>query len=334
MELYTLRNRSGMEVAITNYGGIIQAIRVPDRTGKVEDVTLGFDRVEEYSGPHPYFGATIGRVANRIKKARFRLGGREYQLAANDGQHHLHGGLWGFDKVAWEVVEEHSAAGRAVALRYVSQDGEEGYPGTVTVTLTYTLDDDNGLRMDYAATTDRQTVVSLTNHAYFNLAVSGDILGHVVQINGDRVLCVDPELIPTGVIRDVDGTPLDFRRPAAIGARINEPYDQLVNGRGYDQCYVLRRTDDGLFHAATVEEPASGRVLEVWTTEPALQFYTGNFLDGSLRGKSGRVYHHRTGLCLEAGQYHDTVNNPHFPPIVLDPGRVLRSTTVYRFTTG
>lgn len=333
VEIVTLTNARGVEVRAITYGGIIVSIRVPDRHGRMGDVVLGYDTLDGYVTKNPYFGCITGRYANRIARARFTLDGRTYQLAANDGPNHLHGGVRGFDKVVWRA-ESVDAPGRAgVVFSRTSPDGEEGYPGALDVRVAYTLTDEDVLRVEYEATTDRPTVVNLTQHSYFNLAGegSGDALGHVLTIDADRYTPVDATLIPTGELAPVDGTPFDFRTPAPIGARIAADHEQIRRGRGYDHNFVLRRAGEGLVRAARVVEPTTGRTLEVWTTEPGLQFYSGNFLDGSIRGKGGHVYGHRAGFCLETQHFPDSPNQPHFPPTVLRPGERYRSTTEFRF---
>jgi len=334
-DLYTLKNSRGMEAAITSYGGIVVSLRVPDRDGRIADVALGFDRVEEYRKEHPYFGAIIGRYGNRIAKGRFTLNGVEYKLAQNNGENHLHGGIRGFDKVTWMAREFRAAGGPALELTYTSRDGEEGYPGNLTATVTYTLTENNELRIDYTATTDKDTVVNLTNHTYFNLAGQGegDVLGHQVTIAADHFTPVDAGLIPTGELRSVEGTPFDFRQPHAIGERIGVQDEQLAFGKGYDHNFVLNGPEGTLRPAARVVEPGSGRVMEVLTTEPGLQFYTGHFLDGSIRGKSGTAYRHRYGFCMETQHFPDSPNNPYFPTTVLTPGQKYQTTTTYRFST-
>jgi len=333
--LYALSNGKGMEARITNYGGIVVALVVPDRAGKPGDIVLGYDSLSSYLKATPYFGAIVGRYGNRIGKARFTLDGKEYTLKANDGANTLHGGLKGFDKVVWEPDESTPPSEPVLKLKYVSPDGEEGYPGTLTATVTYTLTDSNELRIDYSATTDKPTVLNLTHHSYFNLAGagSGDILSHELMLNADRFTPIDSGLIPTGELQSVEGTPMDFRTSTAIGARINAKDDQLRYGRGYDHNWVLNRTGNGLSLAARVSEPASGRAMEVWTTEPGIQFYSGNFLDGSNVGKGGKVYAYRTGLCLETQHFPDSPNKPQFPSTVLKPGEKFTSTTVYKFMT-
>ena len=333
VDLYTLTNPNGLEAAITNYGGIVVRLKTPDRNGQLADVVLGFDTLDDYLKGHPYFGAIIGRYGNRIAKGRFQLNGVEYKLAVNNGENHLHGGLKGFDKVVWNARDVSTAEAPALELTYTSKDGEEGYPGTLHVTVVYTLTPANELKIDYAATTDKDTIVNLTNHSYFNLAGQGegDILGHELMINASRFTPVDAGLIPTGELRSVEGTPFDFRKPVAIGARINQDDQQLKYGNGYDHNFVLDRTGDGLVLAARVTEPKSGRVMEVYTTEPGIQFYSGNFLDGSNKGKGGKIYQRRYGFCLETQHFPDSPNKPDFPSTVLRPGAKYQSTTVYRF---
>ena len=284
MDLFTLKNAKGMEVVITNYGAIVVSLKTPDRNGKMADVVLGFDSLDGYLGDNPYFGAIVGRYGNRIAKGRFTLNGKQYQLATNNGPNALHGGIKGFNKVVWQAQPVGESG---VKLTYVSQDGEEGYPGTLTATVEYTLTDANELKISYLATTDKDTVLNLTNHSYFNLAGegTGDILGHVLQIFADRFTPVDATLIPTGELKPVAGTPFDFRQPHAIGERINATDEQIKLGGGYDHNFVLNGTIGTLHPAARVSEPTSGRVMEVLTTQPGVQFYSGNFLDGSIKGK-------------------------------------------------
>lgn len=333
VDAFTLTNANGVALRAITYGGIIQSLRVPDRAGKFDDVVLGFPTLEGYLGEHPFFGAIIGRYGNRIARARFTLDGRTYKLAANDGPNHLHGGVKGFDKVLWNAEQTRGAAGPGVRFTRVSPDGEEGYPGTLSVRVTYTLTDRNELIVEYHATTDKATPVNLTQHSYFNLAgqASGDILGHELMLNADRYTPVDDTLIPTGELAPVDGTPFDFRQPHAIGARINGDHAQLKFGRGYDHNWVLNRKGDSLQLAARVAEPKTGRTLEVSTTEPGIQFYAGNFLDGKLTGKGGAVYRHRTGFCLETQHFPDSPNKPQFPSTILKPGAEYRSRTVFTF---
>ncbi len=333
VEAFTLTNARGVEVKAITYGGIIQSLRVPDRSGRFGDIVLGFDSLDGYLKDHPFFGAIIGRYGNRIGKAQFTLNGQTYKLAANNGPNHLHGGVKGFDKVVWtgQVVDD--KRGAAVAFSRTSPDGEEGYPGNLKVKVTYVLTDDNSLIVDYEATTDKATPVNLTQHSYFNLAGegSGDILAHELAINADRYTPVDDTLIPTGELASVAGTPFDFRKPVAIGARINDGHAQIANGKGYDHNWVLNRKGAGLQLAARVKEPKSGRTLEVQTTEPGIQFYAGNFLDGTIKGKGGHVYGHRTGFCLETQHYPDSPNQPKFPSTILQPGQTYRTSTVFKF---
>lgn len=333
VELFTLKNAKGTEVAITNYGGIVVSIKTADRAGNFADIALGHDSLDGYLKPHPYFGAIIGRYGNRIGNAVFKLNGVEYKLAKNDGANTLHGGVKGFDKVVWYARQTKVEGAPALELAYVSKDGEEGYPGTLTTTVIYSLNDNNELRIDYSATTDKDTVVNLTNHSYFNLAGQGegDILGHVMMINASRFTPVDSGLIPTGELKPVEGTPFDFRTPTPIGARIENADEQLKLGRGYDHNFVLDGEAGTLRLAARVTEPKSGRTLEVLTTEPGIQFYTGNFLDGSITGKGGKVYGRRYGFCLETQHFPDSPNKPEFPSTVLKPGGRYASTTIYRF---
>jgi aldose 1-epimerase len=338
VERYTLSNGRGMTVRVLTYGGIVQSLEVPDRRGRTGNVALGFSTLAGYLSPtyqdeNPYFGAIIGRYGNRIGKARFTLDGKTYRLGANDGENSLHGGDKGFDEKVWKA--EPSRDGDEVSLRlsYTSEDGEEGYPGTLETTVTYTVTPRNELRIGYRATTDAPTVVNLTNHTYFNLAGegSGSILDHRLQINASRYTPVDSTLIPTGELAPVRGTPFDFTRPHTIGERIRDGHPQLVIGRGYDHNFVL--DGRGLRKAARVTEPVSGRVMEVRTTEPGLQFYSGNFLTGRLVGTSGRAYRQGDGFCLETQHFPDSPNKPRFPSTVLRPGQTYDTTTVYSFST-
>jgi aldose 1-epimerase len=332
--LYTLRNKSGMEARITNYGGIVVSLFVPDKSNRPGDVVLGYDSLSSYLKATPYFGAIVGRYGNRIGKARFTLDGKDYMLNANDGPNTLHGGLKGFDKVVWEAAGTTPATEPSLSLSYLSKDGEEGYPGSLKATVVYTLTDSNELRIDYTASTDKPTVLNLTHHSYFNLAGagSGDILSHELMLNADKFTPIDSGLITTGELKPVEGTPMDFRTPAPVGSRIGVKDDQLRFGRGYDHNWVLNRTGEGLSLAARVSEKTSGRVMEVWTTEPGVQFYSGNFLDGTSIGKGGKAYAYRTGLCLETQHFPDSPNKPAFPSTVLRPGENFKSTTVYKFS--
>lgn len=333
VELYRLRNQKGMEARIMTYGGIVTALTAPDRKGHFADVVLGYDSLQGYLKDSPYFGALIGRYGNRIAKGRFTLDGKTYHLATNNGPNSLHGGNVGFDKVVWKVAKaETTPDGPRLTLTYTSRDGEEGYPGTLSVTAAYTLGNNNELRLDYTATTTQATVVNLTQHSYFNLRGHGDILGHLVQIDADRFTPVDSTLIPSGELKSVAGTPFDFRTPTAIGARIEANDEQLKNGKGYDHNWVINRARPGLAKLAAAFEPETGRVLEVYSTEPGLQFYSGNFLDGTLTGKGGWVYELRNGFCMEAQHFPDSPNEPQFPSTVLKPGETYHNTIIYRFS--
>jgi len=336
VDLYTLTNKSGMEVAITNFGGIVVALKVPDRNGKLDDVVLGYDNLDGYTSNTAYFGAIIGRYGNRIAHGEFALDGVTYRLPQNDGDNTLHGGKVGFNKRVWTVKDVSGSPGPALELTYLSKDGEEGFPGNLNVRVVYTLTDKSELRIEYFATTDKPTVVNLTNHSYFNLAGqgNGDILGHEVVLHANRFTPVDQALIPTGELRPVKGTPFDFTKPTAIGARMNQEDQQLKVGRGYDHNWVLNSGGrGGLSRAAEAYDAKSGRVLDVLTTEPGIQFYTGNFLDGTIHGKGGKVYNLRYGFCLETQHFPDSPNHPSFPPTLLKPGQEYRSTTVFKFST-
>ena len=331
--LYTLRNHHGMTAKIATYGGTIVSLTTPDRHGHYADVVLGFDKLDDYLAHRTYFGAMVGRYANRIAHGQFTLDGATYKLAVNDGPNALHGGKVGFDKVIWKVaLAKVTAQGPRLELTYLSRDGEEGYPGDLKVTATYTLTENNALRLDYKATTDKPTVVNLTQHTYFNLRGHGDVLDHVVQINANRYTPVDESLIPTGELRTVTGTPFDFREPTAIGARIGGPDPQLqVGAKGYDHNYVMNKPLGKLGVIATAFDPESGRVMEVSSTAPGLQFYTGNGLNGTLTGKGGIVYARRSGFAMEAEAFPDTPNHPDFPSAVLRPGKTYRNTIMFRF---
>jgi aldose 1-epimerase len=333
---YTLTNAKGMVVKIITLGGIITAIHVPDRSGKLADVVLGCNNVADYETKSAYFGALIGRWGNRIANAGFTLNGKTYKLAANDGPNSLHGGLKGFDKQIWAAKEIDGGTGIGLELTYLSPDGEEGYPGNLSVTVTYTLTDDNAINISYSAATDQTTVVNLTNHSYFNLSGSGSgtIYDHIVQINADRYTPVNGALTPTGELAPVAGTPFDFRSPKVVNGGLRSSHQQMVYGRGYDHNFVLnRQSNSGLEMAARVYDPASGRTMEVWTTEPALQFYTGNFLDGTVVGSSGRLIRQGDGFCMETQHYPDSPNQPDFPTTTLNPDETYQTTTVYKFGT-
>jgi aldose 1-epimerase len=332
VDLFVLTNANGVQAKITNYGGIVTELHVPDRDGKLGDVVLGFDNLPSYLAGHPFFGAIAGRVANRIAKGKFTLDGKEYKLAINNGPNSLHGGLQGFDKKVWKAEPIETADAVGVKLSYLSKDGEEGYPGDLSVTVTYALTNQNELRIDYKATTDKATPVNLTNHSYFNLAGAksgGDVLGHELMLEADNFTPVDDTLIPTGEIKPVKGTPLDFTMPHTIGERIAQIPKSIG---GYDHNFVLNGGGKKLALAARVREPKTGRVLEAYTTEPGVQLYTGNFLDGSSKGKGGVAYNKHAGFCLETQHYPDSINQPKFPSVVLQPAKEYRTTTVYKFS--
>lgn len=335
IDIYTLRNANGVETRITNYGGIVVSLKIPDRNHKFDDVVLGFSDLESYlTKNNPYFGAIIGRYGNRIGKGRFKLNGVEYKLAANNGENHLHGGIKGFDKVIWTGRSRNNRSGPAVVLTYVSKDGEEGYPGNLRVTVTYTLTNKNELKINYSASTNKDTVINLTHHSYFNLLGegNGNVLNHQIKINADSFVPTDATSIPTGELRKVVNTPFDFLEANRIGARINLDEEQLKFGNGYDHTWIINGRPGTLRLAASAYESFTGRFMEVWTTEPGMQFYTGNFLDGSLTGKSGKAYERRSGFCFETQHYPDSPNQPSFPTTTLKRGAIYRSTTIYRFS--
>ena len=333
VDLYRLTNRHGLRSAITNYGGIVVSLLVPDRDGKLGDIVLGYDTLAEYMANSPYFGCLVGRYGNRIAKGEFKLDGRTYSLAKNNGENHLHGGRIGFDKVVWSANPLLAEGGPRLQLQYLSKDGEEGYPGTLSVTVTYTLSDRDELIVDYLATTDKATVVNLTHHSYFNLdGPDGDTLGHLLTINADCFTPVDSGLIPTGEVRAVKGTPMDFTRPKAVGTDLRAKDPQLAIGHGYDHNWVLNRKQDELSLAARLVGPGSGRVMEVFTTEPGVQFYSAGWLDPTMVGKQGKVYGPCFGLCLETQHYPNSPNQADFPPTVLRPGETYRSRTLHRFS--
>ncbi|AVR46230.1 galactose-1-epimerase [Christiangramia fulva] len=337
VEKYILSNESGLEMSVISYGGIITSYKAPDKNGNYEDIVLGLDSLSQYENGSPYFGAIIGRYGNRIAKGKFTLEGKEYQLETNDGPNHLHGGNKGFDKVVWNVepgeADENSAS---LKLTHTSKDGAGGYPGNLDVTVIYTLNKDNSLDISYEATTDKTTIVNLTNHSYFNL--SGDfsekILDHLVEINADQFLPIDKTLIPTGELKSVEGTPFDFTQPTQIGKalELENSNEQLKRGPGFDHCWVLNNQDSGVRFAASAYHPESGRFMEVYTNEPGLQFYTGNFLDGTLPAKGGGTYGKRTGFCMETEHYPDSPNQKGFPSVVLKPGEKYTSQTSYKFS--
>lgn len=333
VDIFTFHSLNGVEARILDYGGILVSFKVPDRDGHMGDIVLGYDNLDSYLTNSPYFGAMIGRYGNRIAKGKFMLDDKHYTLPVNNGPNSLHGGIKGFDKKVWKakVIKVHGTD--ALELTYVSKDGEEGYPGTLKVKAVYTLLPDNGLRLEYTATTDKDTVLNLTQHSYFNLAGHGDVLGHTVYIDADKFTPVDDTLIPTGELRPVKGTPFDFRKPTAIGARIKEDNKQLKYGNGYDHNFVLNHPMGRLDVIARVSEPTTGRVLEVLSTEPGLQFYTGNFLDGSNIGKGDQVYNFRNAFCMEPQHYPNSPNQSDFPPVVLRPGQVYHNTIIFRAST-
>ena len=333
VNLYTLTNSHGVEVHAMNYGGIILSIRVPDRKGQMADVVLGHETMEGYIPNPPYFGAIVGRYANRIANGEFTLDGKTYHLPKNDGPNTLHGGMTRtFDKVVWDAEPLKGKTG--VAFSYLSKDGEEGFPGNLKVKVTYTLTDANELILDYEATTDKATPINVSQHSYFNLKGegNGDILDHEIMLNADKFTPVDKNLIPTGELRPVKGTPFDFTTATKIGSRIDDSYEQLQLGHGYDHNFVINRKGSGLELAARVYEPTTGRVLEVSTTQPGVQFYTGNFLDGTITGKEGHVYKRRFGFCLETQHFPDSPNHPDFPNTILKPGEKFHQTTVFKFS--
>ncbi len=340
VEIYTLRNSAGCEARITNYGGIVVSLKMPDKNGHFDDVVMGFDKLDDYLSPayaksNPYFGALIGRYGNRIDHGLFVLDGKDCHVGINNDSNSLHGGKVGFNQRVWSARPGAGTTGATLELRYVSMDGEEGFPGTLTTTAVYTLTDKNELKLQFTATTDKPTIVNLTNHSYFNLkgAGNGTILDHLLTIHGERFTPINAESIPTDELKPVKGTPFDFTQPAKIGQRIGDDDEQLKNGKGYDHNFVL----DGYVPGgaprviARVEEPVSGRVLEVESDQPGVQFYTGNFLDGSLTGKGGKIYPYRGAFCLEPQHYPDTPNHPQWPSVVLRPGETYRHTIIFRF---
>jgi aldose 1-epimerase len=333
VEIYTLRNCHGMEARIITYGGIVVSLNVPDKNGKFGDVVLGYDNLDGYLANNPFFGALVGRYGNRIAKGKFTLDGKEYTLAQNNAPNNLHGGPIGFDKKVWKVARADAGPrGPQLELTCLSKDGDQGFPGNLKVTATYSLTADNGLRLDYTATTDKATLCNLTQHSYFNLAGKGDVLNHLVFINSDKFTPVDNTLIPTGELKPVAGTPFDFRTATAVGARINADDEQIKFGSGYDHNWVVNKPLGKLGLVARVTEPTTGRAMEVWSTEPGVQFYTGNFLDGSITGKGGWVYQRRNGLCFEPQHYPDSPNHPQFPSAELKPGETYHNTIIYKFS--
>jgi aldose 1-epimerase len=334
VDLYVLTNANGLKASITNYGGIVVSLEVPDKNGKLGDILLGYDNLDGFVKNSPYFNALVGRYGNRIAKGKFTLDGTAYTLAVNNGENALHGGLKGFDKVIWTAESFKNDKGVGLKLAYLSKDMEEGYPGNLKVNVVYTLTNKDELQIDYTATTDKAAVCNLTNHNYYNLTgCKTDILGHELTLNADRFTPVDSGLIPTGQLRPVRGTPMDFTRSTAVGARINVADEQLKFGGGYDHNWVLNKKGSEMSHAATLYEPTSGRVMEIWTHEPGIQFYSGNFLDGTIVGKGGIVYKHRYGMCLETQHFPDSPNKPAFPTTILRPGEIYKTTTVHKFYT-
>ena len=332
VDLYTLTNNNGMIVQITNYGCKIVTVIVPDREGRQGDVVLGYDNLDDYLHGENSFGAITGRVSNRIDGGRFTLEGKEYTLAKNHGEHHIHGGIKNFSNRVWEVINSGTDSHK-ITLHYLSEDGEEGYPGNLDIKMIYSLGEDNTLRLDYKVTTDKTTIVNLTNHSYFNLAGGAfrPVYDHILQMNATKFLWARPDLIPTGEIRDVAGTPMDFTRPMALGKHISSDYEMIRIGGGYDVCYVLDNEDGSLIKCAEVHEPISGRRLECFTTEPGVQLYTSHHLDGSHVGKNGVAYQRHCAFCLETQHYPDSPNKPEFPSVVLHPGELHETTTIYKF---
>ncbi|HUA68329.1 MAG TPA: aldose epimerase family protein [Candidatus Saccharimonadales bacterium] len=333
VDIYTLRNANGMEARITNYGGIVVSLTAPDRDGRFGDVVLGYDNLEGYLKFSPYFGALVGRYANRIGEAKFTLNGKTYVLAKNNGSHSLHGGVIGFDKVVWNTKVLESPMGPALELTYLSRDGDEGFPGNLKVKAVHTLTNENALRIDFSATTDAPTLCNLTHHSYFNLAGKGDILKHELYINASRFTPVDASLVPTGELKPVDGTPFDFRKSMIIGSRIHNDDPQLKFAGGYDQNFVVDNPPGQLGLHARAYEPTTGRVMEVLSTEPGIQFYTSNHLDGSALGKGGQTYQRFAALCLEPHHFPDSPNKPNFPSAVLHPDQTYRNIIIYKFST-
>lgn len=331
--LYTLTNKNGMEVKIINYGATVVSLTAPNRDGKYEDVVLGYDNLEDYVNGNSFFGCIVGRYGNRINKGKFKLDGKEYQLTINDGENHLHGGIIGFHKVLWKAEPIINDSSESLKLSYKSSDGEQGYPGNLSIEVVYTLTDNNELLIDYSAITDKPTILNPTHHSYFNLSGSFDntILNHELLIDADYITPVNSQLIPTGELMKVENTPFDFHSFRKIGERINDDHEQLKYGKGYDHNWVLNNFNGRIRKVAELYEPSSGRAMEVLTDQPGLQFYSGNFLDGSIKGKNGIRYNHRTGLCLETQHFPDSPNHPNFPSVVLRPGEKYTQKTMYRF---
>jgi aldose 1-epimerase len=333
VEIYMLRNKNGVEARIVTYGGILVSLKTPDKSGNFADIVLGYDNLEGYLKRNPYFGALVGRYGNRIAKGRFSLNGNTYSLATNNnGQNHLHGGLKGFDKVVWQAKTLETPAGPALQLDYLSKDGEEGYPGNLAVTATYTLTADNAIRLDFKASTDKDTICNLTQHSYFNLRGEGDVLDYLVQINAEKFTPIDNTMIPTGELRPVAGTPFDFRKSTPISPGIHSQDEQIQFAKGYDHNWVFNKPAGQLGLVASVSDKISGRRLEVFTTEPGMQFYTGNFLDGTITGKGGAKYLQRQAFCMEPQHFPDSPNHPSFPSVELKPGQVYQNTIVYKLS--
>ena len=332
---YILKNSNGMQISVINYGGIITSWKAKDRDGSYEDIVLGFDNLSDYESSSPYFGALIGRYGSRIKEGKFSLDGVDYTLEVNNGENHLHGGVKGFDKVIWEVEKDVKESSASLILRHISTDMEEGYPGNLDVKVIYTLTNDDELKVRYEAETDKKTIVNLTQHSYFNLSanLSRDILAHQITIDADSFLPVDKTLIPSGELRDVEGTPFDFRKPKRVGDDINEDYTQLTLGNGYDHCWVLNNQNEGVRFVASAYDTLSGRSLEIFSDQPGIQFYSGNFLDGTLKSKDGGNYEFRSGFCLETQHYPNSPNHESFPSVILNPGEKYNTETIFRFST-
>ncbi len=334
VEIYTLQNKNGLEARIMTYGGILVSLKTPDKSGKFDDIVFGYDSLDGYLKRNPYFGALVGRYGNRIAKGKFSLNGKTYSLATNNNNvNHLHGGIKGFDKVIWAAKPFETTDGPALQLNYLSKDGEEGFPGNLSVTATYTLTNDNALRLDFTATTDKDTICNLTHHSYFNFHGTGDVLNYLVQINADKFTPIDATMIPTGELRPVAGTPFDFRKPSPIGAHIESSDEQIQFAKGFDHNWVFNKPPGQLASAARVWDKTSGRSMEVLTTEPGMQFYAGNFLDGSIIGKRGQAYHRRHAFCMEPQHFPDSPNHPHFPSVELKPGQTYQNTIIYKFST-
>jgi len=334
VDLYTLTNANGAVAKITNYGGIITSLTMPDKNGLYEDVVLGYDSLSDYLKESPYFGALIGRYGNRIANGKFQLDNKAYSLPVNNGPNSLHGGTKGFDKVLWDVSTVQTDSGVGLKLLYESPDGDQGYPGNLKVEVNYLLGNDNTFNINYKASTDQRTIVNLTQHSYFNLSgnTRNNILDHLLTLNADQYIPINADLIPLGKPKDVSGTPFDFREATPIGKGINDGDIQLKNGNGYDHCWVLNTSDSTLHFAARLEHPTNGRTLEVYTSEPGIQFYSGNFLDGTIKGKYNQVYHKYTGMALETQHFPDSPNQPEFPSVILNPGDIYSSSTTYKFS--